>query len=90
MLRIHKIKSLGDQMNSLTTCFLDLQYFICFYATEVDYSDWQPVVRTLNVTGDDVSSFRALLLLYFAKTLLVIQVPWGYVDVSILFIQSTL
>uniref|UniRef100_A0A914HAM7 Xenotropic and polytropic retrovirus receptor 1 n=1 Tax=Globodera rostochiensis TaxID=31243 RepID=A0A914HAM7_GLORO len=41
---------LGDQMNSLTTCFLDLQYFICFYATEVDYSGAQLHVRTLNVT----------------------------------------
>ncbi|KAL3068428.1 hypothetical protein niasHT_030719 [Heterodera trifolii] len=41
---------LGDQMNSLTTCFLDLQYFICFYATEVDYSGTQLHVRTLNVT----------------------------------------
>ena len=28
---------LGDQMNSLVTSFQDLQYFICFYATEVRY-----------------------------------------------------
>uniref|UniRef100_A0A1I8AV11 Xenotropic and polytropic retrovirus receptor 1 n=1 Tax=Steinernema glaseri TaxID=37863 RepID=A0A1I8AV11_9BILA len=41
---------LGDQMNSLTTSFLDLQYFICFYATEVDYSDMTLTVRTMNVT----------------------------------------
>lgn len=41
---------LGDQMNSLATCFLDLQYFICFYATEVDYSGLKFEVRTLNVT----------------------------------------
>ncbi|KAL7078018.1 hypothetical protein ACQ4LE_002668 [Meloidogyne hapla] len=41
---------LGDQMNSLAICFLDLQYFICFYATEVDFSDAQFQVRTLNIT----------------------------------------
>jgi hypothetical protein len=29
---------------------LDLQYFICFYATEVDFSDAKFQVRTLNVT----------------------------------------
>ncbi|KAI6214899.1 hypothetical protein M3Y94_00322400 [Aphelenchoides besseyi] len=45
---------LGDQMNSLATCFLDLQYFICFYATEVDYSGLQFNVRTLNITEGEV------------------------------------
>ncbi|CEF67600.1 Xenotropic and polytropic retrovirus receptor 1 [Strongyloides ratti] len=41
---------LGDQMNSLSTSFLDWQYFICFYATEVDYTDFKFSVRTMNVT----------------------------------------
>uniref|UniRef100_A0A915DKX6 Xenotropic and polytropic retrovirus receptor 1 n=1 Tax=Ditylenchus dipsaci TaxID=166011 RepID=A0A915DKX6_9BILA len=41
---------LGDQMNSLATCFVDLQYFICFYATEVDYSGMRFEVRSLNIT----------------------------------------
>uniref|UniRef100_A0A914RGI3 Uncharacterized protein n=1 Tax=Parascaris equorum TaxID=6256 RepID=A0A914RGI3_PAREQ len=41
---------LGDQMNSLTTSFLDLQYFVCFYATEVDYSGWTMTVRAVNLT----------------------------------------
>lgn len=44
---------LGDQMNSLVTSFLDLQYFICFYTTEVDYSDWSLSARTLNVTTNE-------------------------------------
>jgi hypothetical protein len=29
---------------------LDLQYFICFYATEVDFSNAQFQVRSLNIT----------------------------------------
>ncbi|KAK6024279.1 SPX domain protein [Ostertagia ostertagi] len=42
---------LGDQMNSLTTSFLDFQYFLCFYSTEVDYSlDNFLAVRTINST----------------------------------------
>lgn len=41
---------IGDQMNSLVTSFLDFQYFICFYATEVDYSGMRFEVRSLNVT----------------------------------------
>jgi|UniRef100_A0A914PVP6 hypothetical protein len=41
---------LGDQMNSLSTVFLDFQYFICFYTTEVDYSNFSFNVRTMNVT----------------------------------------
>lgn len=45
---------LGDQMNSLATCFVDLQYFICFYATEVDYSDFRFEVRSLNITEGPV------------------------------------
>lgn len=45
---------LGDQMNSLATCFLDLQYFICFYATEVDYSGMKFEVRTLNITDGHI------------------------------------
>lgn len=44
---------LGDQMNSLTTSFLDFQYFICFYATEVDYSGWTLSVRTVNMTANE-------------------------------------
>ncbi|VDO44535.1 unnamed protein product [Onchocerca flexuosa] len=44
---------LGDQMNSLVTSFLDFQYFICFYTTEVDYSDWTISVRTVNVTTNE-------------------------------------
>ncbi|VDK81198.1 unnamed protein product [Onchocerca ochengi] len=44
---------LGDQMNSLVTSFLDFQYFICFYTTEVDYSDWTLSVRTVNVTTNE-------------------------------------
>lgn len=44
---------LGDQMNSLTTSFLDLQYFICFYATEVDYSSGLMTVRTVNLTANE-------------------------------------
>ncbi|MFH4977132.1 hypothetical protein AB6A40_003841 [Gnathostoma spinigerum] len=44
---------LGDQMNSLTTSFLDLQYFICFYATEVNYSDWSFEVSVVNVTASE-------------------------------------
>uniref|UniRef100_A0AC35TPQ4 SPX domain-containing protein n=1 Tax=Rhabditophanes sp. KR3021 TaxID=114890 RepID=A0AC35TPQ4_9BILA len=45
---------LADQMNSLATCFLDFQYFLCFYATEVDYSDFKFAVRTMNVTEGPV------------------------------------
>lgn len=45
---------LGDQMNSLTTAFLDFQYFICFYATEVDYSDMWMEVKTVNSTSGAV------------------------------------
>uniref|UniRef100_A0A1I7VYT8 Xenotropic and polytropic retrovirus receptor 1 n=1 Tax=Loa loa TaxID=7209 RepID=A0A1I7VYT8_LOALO len=41
---------LGDQMNSLVTSFLDFQYFICFYTTEVDYTDWTLSARTVNMT----------------------------------------
>lgn len=41
---------LGDQMNSLATCFVDMQYFICFYATEVDYTNFSFKVNALNVT----------------------------------------
>ena len=41
---------LGDQMNSLATCFVDLQYFICFYSTEVEYRWFGLEVRSLNVT----------------------------------------
>lgn len=41
---------LGDQMNSLANCFVDLQYFICFYATEIDYSGMRFEVRTINIT----------------------------------------
>jgi xenotropic and polytropic retrovirus receptor 1 len=41
---------LGDQMNSLTTVFLDFQYFICFYATEIDYSGLRFEVRATNIT----------------------------------------
>uniref|UniRef100_A0A915J450 Xenotropic and polytropic retrovirus receptor 1 n=1 Tax=Romanomermis culicivorax TaxID=13658 RepID=A0A915J450_ROMCU len=38
---------LADQMNSLTTVFLDLQYTICFYYFYVDYGDrWS--IRYLN------------------------------------------
>lgn len=37
-------------MNSLTTVFLDFQYFICFYATEIDYSGMRLEVRSLNIT----------------------------------------
>lgn len=44
---------LGDQMNSLTTSFLDLQYFICFYSTEVDYSNGWLTLRTVNVTASE-------------------------------------
>ncbi|KAI1721402.1 EXS family domain-containing protein [Ditylenchus destructor] len=45
---------LGDQMNSLANCFVDLQYFICFYATEVDYSGMKFEVRSLNITEGTV------------------------------------
>src|SRR5689334_17535589 len=45
---------LGDQMNSLTTVFLDFQYFICFYATEIDYSGLRLEVRSLNITEGPV------------------------------------
>ncbi|VDM53432.1 unnamed protein product [Angiostrongylus costaricensis] len=42
---------LGDQMNSLTTTFLDFQYFLCFYSTEVDYSlDNFLAIRAMNAT----------------------------------------
>uniref|UniRef100_A0A0N5AD05 SPX domain-containing protein n=1 Tax=Syphacia muris TaxID=451379 RepID=A0A0N5AD05_9BILA len=44
---------LGDQMNSLTTSFLDFQYFVCFYATEVDYSNGWLSLRTVNVTASE-------------------------------------
>lgn len=44
---------LGDQMNSLITSFLDFQYTICFYATEVDYSGWTISVRTVNMTANE-------------------------------------
>uniref|UniRef100_A0A915PT59 SPX domain-containing protein n=1 Tax=Setaria digitata TaxID=48799 RepID=A0A915PT59_9BILA len=44
---------LGDQMNSLVTSFLDFQYFICFYTTEVDYTGWTLSVRTVNVTTSE-------------------------------------
>lgn len=44
---------LGDQMNSLVTSFLDIQYFICFYASEVDYSGWSMSVRTVNRTASE-------------------------------------
>ncbi|KAM3724651.1 Xenotropic and polytropic retrovirus receptor [Dirofilaria immitis] len=44
---------LGDQMNSLVTSFLDFQYFICFYTTEVDYSDWTLSVRTVNMSTNE-------------------------------------
>lgn len=33
-----------------STCFLDFQYFVCFYATEVNYAENPLQVRTLNVT----------------------------------------
>ncbi|CAD6188101.1 unnamed protein product [Caenorhabditis auriculariae] len=42
---------LGDQMNSLTTAFLDLQYFLCFYSMEVDYSNYGLDVRAVNSTS---------------------------------------
>jgi hypothetical protein len=29
---------LADQMMSLVTFFTDMEYFVCFYATEVEYS----------------------------------------------------
>ncbi|CAI5443980.1 unnamed protein product [Caenorhabditis angaria] len=45
---------LGDQMNSLTTAFLDFQYFICFYSTEVDYSNFDLQVKTINTTTSSV------------------------------------
>ncbi|PAV58031.1 hypothetical protein WR25_18800 isoform B [Diploscapter pachys] len=45
---------LGDQMNSLTTAFLDFQYLICFYATEVDYSNKWLEVKTINSTSGSV------------------------------------
>lgn len=44
---------LGDQMNSLVTSFLDFQYFICFYTTEVDYTDWTLSARTVNMTTSE-------------------------------------
>lgn len=60
---------LGDQMNSLVTTFLDMQYFICFYATEVDYSGgWMMSTRPYNASAATVSnsSHGAM--------------PWGVVD----------
>ncbi|CAB3402428.1 unnamed protein product [Caenorhabditis bovis] len=45
---------LGDQMNSLTTAFLDFEYFLCFYGSEVDYSDGWMEVRALNSTTGSV------------------------------------
>jgi len=45
---------LGDQMNSLSTVFLDFQYFVCFYTTEVDYTNWGFKVQTFNVTEGPV------------------------------------
>ncbi|UMM22662.1 hypothetical protein L5515_003771 [Caenorhabditis briggsae] len=45
---------LGDQMNSLTTAFLDFQYFVCFYATEVDYSNGWIEVKGINSTTGSV------------------------------------
>uniref|UniRef100_A0A8R1ELJ5 EXS domain-containing protein n=1 Tax=Caenorhabditis japonica TaxID=281687 RepID=A0A8R1ELJ5_CAEJA len=45
---------LGDQMNSLTTAFLDFQYFVCFYSTEVDYSDGWIKVNGINSSTGSV------------------------------------
>ncbi|KRY19688.1 Xenotropic and polytropic retrovirus receptor 1, partial [Trichinella patagoniensis] len=45
---------LGDQMNSLVTVFLDMQYFICFYVKQVDYGNGMRMLlaeSTLNGTG---------------------------------------
>lgn len=42
-------------MNSLVTSFLDFQYFVCFYATEIDYDDglnWR--VRSINATSTSI------------------------------------
>lgn len=36
---------LGDQMNSLLTVFLDMQYFVCFYTTEVCYAEFWTVIN---------------------------------------------
>lgn len=41
---------LADQMNSLTTFFLDMEYFVCFYATEVDWSGGLVMRNATNVT----------------------------------------
>uniref|UniRef100_A0A914XI11 EXS domain-containing protein n=1 Tax=Plectus sambesii TaxID=2011161 RepID=A0A914XI11_9BILA len=58
---------LGDQMNSLLTVFLDMQYFVCFYATEVDYNGWNVVARAHHSgVNDTIDSLH--------------PVPWGYVD----------
>ncbi|GMT19367.1 hypothetical protein PFISCL1PPCAC_10664 [Pristionchus fissidentatus] len=57
---------LGDQMNSLVTSFQDLQYMLCFYATEVDYG-WDNGLmmnaRVINATAGET-------------------MPWTYVDQS--------
>ena len=47
---ITRIYEIPLQMNSLTTAFLDFQYFICFYATEVDYSNKWLEVGELKTT----------------------------------------
>lgn len=57
---------LGDQMNSLVTSFQDLQYMLCFYATEVDYGWDNGLImnaRTINATSNEA-------------------MPWTYVDVA--------
>lgn len=42
---------LADQINSLVTFFLDMQYFVCFYAIQVDWAnDMTPVLLTGNQT----------------------------------------
>lgn len=45
---------LGDQMNSLATCFVDFQYFFCFYANEVELSNFSFKVNALNVTEGSI------------------------------------
>ncbi|KRZ81002.1 Xenotropic and polytropic retrovirus receptor 1 [Trichinella papuae] len=45
---------LGDQMNSLVTVFLDMQYFVCFYIKQVDYGNGMSMLlaeSTLNGTS---------------------------------------
>lgn len=46
---------LGDQMNSLTTFFLDLQYLICFYSIEVDYGNDMSMYINRNTTIFDAT-----------------------------------